>query len=123
MIFKKKKPQYTPPPPFNQYDYQDKLVPYLKKVYMERASASYVGGSLCINLNSIKGIVFSNYIRDEVIFISTSDEKWNEEVRFFAGLCYIKYKGGNQEMVDESIKNCFYNPQAAVDLIFKYLVE
>ncbi|MBP7022442.1 MAG: hypothetical protein KBC30_11600 [Planctomycetes bacterium] len=107
-LFKKKKPQYMPPPPFNQYDYQDKLVPYLKKVYMEQASASYVGGSLCINLNSIKGIVFSNYIRDEVIFISTSDEKWNEEVRFFAGLCYIKYKGGNQEMVDESIKNCFY---------------
>ena len=93
----------------------------MKKVYMEQASASYIGGSLCINLNSIKGIVFSNYIRDEIILISLDDEKWNEEVRFFAGLCYLKYKAGNKEMVETSINNCLYNTQAAIDLIFKYL--
>jgi len=122
-LFKKKKPILEPIPQFNQYDYQDKVIKYIKQVYLERASASYMGGSLCLSTNSLKGIIFSNYTKDEVICISVSDKKWNEEVRFFAGLCYIKYKGNNQKIVDESINNCLYNPQSAIDLIFKYLIK
>jgi len=122
-LFKKKKPEPEPIPQFNQYDYQDKVIPYIKQVYIERAPASYLGGSLCLSTNNLKGIVFSNYTKDEVVCVSVSDKKWNEEVRFLAGLCYIKYKGANQKMVDESINNCLYNPRTAIDLIFKYLIN
>lgn len=117
----KKKPQPVPPPQFNQYDYQEKVIPYIKKVFVGGAYAEYLGGSLCISLHRIKGIVHSTYEKDEMICISVSDEKWDEEVRFLAGLCYIKYKAGNQEMVDVSIDNCKYNPEAAIDLVFRYL--
>lgn len=123
-LFKKKKPiQLEPTPQFNQYDYQNKIIPYIKKVFIGEAYAEYLGGSLCISLHRMKGIIHSTYEKDEMICISVSDKKWNEEVRFYAGLCYIKYKGGNPNMVEESINNCNYNPQLAVDLIFKYLVE
>jgi len=122
-IRKKNRPLPLTTPQFNQYDYQEKLAPYIEKVFIEQAQASYVGGSLCVNLYSIKSIIFSSSVKDEMICISVSDKEWNDEVRFFAGLCYIKYKAGNKEMVETSINNCLYNPRKAIDLIFKHLID
>jgi len=117
----KKKPQPIHHPPFNQYDYQEEVISYAKKVYLEKAYAEYLGGTLCFSLNRMRyGAIQS--MKDEMICVSVNDEKWNEEVRFLSGLCYIKYKGDvNKEFFNTSINNCMYNPQAAIDLIFKYL--
>ena len=115
MFWKKK--SLPPPPKKTQYDYANVVAQYLPAVLTQGAGASYLGGSIGFKLSAIT----TKYDEDDYILVAPGDEKWPPVVLFWAGLCYLKFKGGNPKNVAESVKACGWNEYKAIDLTFNYL--
>ncbi len=86
----------------NQYDNMLRVERKLEQVYNEEAYAEYAGGTLCIKFELCPDDFGMTDAEDVYLLTTNKRADVSDEAHFWVCMCYLKYRGGN----DEKVKDC-----------------